>query len=349
MKRRTFFGAAGLAGLGALAGDLDARGAGARTAPPPVRPPRLEPGDVVGIVNPSGVVWREDDIRLVEERLAALDLESVRGRHVLERHGYLAGRDRERAADLNRMFRDPEVAGVLCGRGGWGAARLLPSIDFEAVRASPKVFLGYSDITALHMALHARTGLVTFHGPVGLSTFTDFSVRWLREVVLRGGTPRYANPDDADADVLARTRDRVVTLRGGMARGPLLGGNLTVLTAIVGSGYLPDFRGAILFLEDVGEAPYRIDRMLTQLGLAGILESAAGVVFGKCTGCDPGEGYGSLTLQDALDHHLGGLGVPVWRGAMIGHIDDQWTVPVGAEVQMDADRGTLTLLEPAVA
>ncbi len=347
MKRRTFLGAAGAAGLSGLAG-LSPRTDGAEGALPALRPPRLRPGDTVGIVNPSGVVWREDALRTVEERLASLDLESVRGRHVLDRHGYLAGRDGDRAEDVNRMFRRDDVDAVLCGRGGWGAARILPHLDYDAVRASPKVFLGYSDITALHMALHARTGLVTFHGPVGLSTFTSFSLGWIRRLLFDGETPTYRNPEDTDADVLARVRDRVVTIRSGRATGPLLGGNLTVLTAIVGSGFLPDFRDAILFLEDVGEAPYRIDRMLTQLSLAGILDGVAAVVFGKCTGCDPGEGYGSLTLDDVLEHHLGGLDVPAWSGAMIGHVDDQWTLPEGVRGEVDADAGTIRLLEAAV-
>ena len=300
-------------------------------------------------MNPSSAVWLEDDLRLAEERLRALELEPVRGDHVLARHGSFAGTDEERAADLNRMFRDDGVDAVLCGRGGWGAARILPLVDFEAVRASPKVFVGYSDITALLLALHARTGLVTFHGPMGTSTFTPFALRWMRSVLFEAQAPTYRNPPDRDADALVRVRDRVVTIRGGRARGRLLGGNLSVLSAVVGSGYLPDFRGSILFLEDVGEAPYRVDRMMTQLALAGVLDDAAGVIFGKCTGCDPGRGYGSRTLEDVLEHHLGDLGVPAWSGAMIGHIDDQWTVPVGVETEIDADQGTLRLLEPAVA
>lgn len=348
MKRRSFLGAAGVGGLAALLADV-LEGTERSSRPlQPVRPPRLRPGATVGLVNPSWAVWREDELRVAEERLRALELRPVRGEHVLGRHGYFSGTDEERAADLNRMFRDAEVDAVLCGRGGWGAARILPLVDFEAVRASPKAFIGYSDITALLLALHARTGLVTFHGPMGLSTFTPYSLRWVRSLLFEAEAPEYRNPEDDDADALARVQDRVVTIRGGRARGRLLGGNLTVLTAIVGSGFLPDFDGAVLFLEDVGEAPYRVDRMLTQLSLAGVLDAAAGVVFGKCTGCDPGEGYGSLTLDDVLEHHLGGLGVPAWHGAMIGHVDDQWTLPVGAEAEVDADRGTIRLLEPAV-
>ncbi len=357
MHRRAFLSTAGAAGLATLlpaagcatAAARHAAGRVARRAPEPVKPPRLRPGMRVGLANPSGVVYQEDRIRVVEERLAALGLEAVRGDHLLDRHGYLAGTDEDRADDLNRMFRDDAVDAVLCGRGGWGAARLLPMIDFDAVRANPKVFMGYSDITALLLGLHARTGLVTFHGPVGLSTFNEYTLPWVRELVFEGGTPVFTNPEDTDDDVLARVEDRVVTIRAGTARGRLLGGNLTVLTAIIGSGYLPDFTGSILFLEDVDEAPYRVDRMLTQLALAGILDSVAGVVFGKCTDCDPGEGYGSLTLDDVLDHHLGRLGVPAWHGAMIGHIDDKWTVPVGVEAEIDAEAGTVRLLESAVS
>lgn len=362
LDRRIFVKKLGLAGVAAATGAAGCaagpgtgagrrrRGGGGAALPGPadaVKPPRLRPGDTVGLVNPSGATYVEDDVVVVEERLRALDLEPVRGEHVLARHGYLAGTDEERAADLNRMFGDDAIDAVLAVRGGWGAARLLPRIDFDAVRASPKVFMGYSDITALLLSLHARTGLVTFHGPVGSSAWNDFTVRWVREILFDAGTPTLVNPEGGGDD-LVPTAHRAWTITPGTARGRLVGGNLTVLTAIVGSGHLPDFDGAILFLEDIGEDIYRVDRMLTQLSLAGILDAVAGVVWGRCTDCDPGGGYGSLTLPELLEGHLASRGVPAWRGAAIGHIGPKWTVPVGVEAEMDADAGTLRLVEPAV-
>jgi muramoyltetrapeptide carboxypeptidase len=249
---------------------------------------------------------------------------------------------------VSALFADPEVKGVLAVRGGWGSARLLPHLDFEVIRRHPKVLVGYSDLTALLNPIHARTGLVTFHGPVGVSTWTPFSVEHLRRVLVDGEALTLANPTEA-GESLVPVQDRVWTITPGMARGRLLGGNLTVLSALVGTPYLPDFEGAVLFLEDVREQIYRIDRMLTQLALAGILRRVRGVVIGKCTDCDPGEGYGSLTLEEVFDDHLKPLGVPAWHGAMIGHIDRQFTLPIGLEVEIDAGKGTIRLLEAAVA
>ncbi|HSW28622.1 MAG TPA: LD-carboxypeptidase [Longimicrobiales bacterium] len=318
--------------------------------PDPVRPPRLRPGDTVGLVNPAGATWNPMDVDIVRETFEAMGLKVRVGDHVLDRHGYLAGLDQDRADDVNRMFADRDVRGVVCIRGGWGCARLLPLLDYEAVRRDPKVLLGYSDITALHTALHARTGLVTFHGPVGISRWSRFNVEWLRRVVFGAEAVTFENDKEFNPEqTLALRENRTRVLTPGVARGRLLGGNLTVLSTIVGSGYLPDFTGCVLFLEDVEEAPYRIDRMLTQLSLAGILGRAAAVVFGNCTGCTPGAGYGSLTLDDVLVEHLVPLGVPAWHGAQIGHIDEQFTLPVGAEVEVDAAAGTIRMLEPAVA
>jgi len=313
----------------------------------PLKPPRLRPGDTVGLINPAGATFFSWDLVVVEESLAALGLRTVRGDHVLDRRGYFAGTDAERAADLNQMFADDDVDAILCVRGGWGSARILPLIDYDAVRANPKALIGYSDVTALLVALWDEVGLVGFHGPVGTATWNEYSVDWFRRVLMQGEAVTFGNPTEI-GDNLAQTDDRVWTITPGVARGRLIGGNLSVLSAIVGSEYLPAFDGAILFLEEIGEDVYRVDRMLTQLALAGILDRVAGVVFGKCTDCESGETYGSLTLEEVLNDHLAGLGVPVWYGAMIGHIADKWTVPVGVEAEIDARAGTVRMLEPAV-
>jgi muramoyltetrapeptide carboxypeptidase len=313
-----------------------------------IKPPRLRPGDTIGLVDPASATWDPVDVAIVEESLAALGLKTKRGPNLLKRRGYFAGTDAERAADLNAMIRDPEVRAIHCVRGGWGSARLLPHVDFAALRRSPKAVIGYSDITALLLSAHARAGLVTFHGPNGSSKWNPFNVGWFRRVLLEGESVTFENLRDK-GEFLAQVEHRVQTITPGTARGRLLGGNLTVLTTIIGSGFLPEWDDCILFLEDVEEAPYRIDRMFTQLALTGILRKARAVIWGTCSDCDPGEGFGSLTIGDVLDDHVRPLGVPAWQGAMIGHVDQQFTLPVGVEVEVDATAGTIRMLETAVA
>jgi muramoyltetrapeptide carboxypeptidase len=346
-RRQALTGAAALALAGALPHSLSALRLD-DGKPRTVRPGRLRPGDTVGLVNPAGVTWEPVRIEIVAESLAALGFKTKRGRHLLERRGYFAGTDEQRAADVNAMFADPEVRAIHCVRGGWGCARILPLLDWPAIARNPKILLGYSDITALLLSLHAKTGLVTFHGPVGSSQWNPFNVGYLKRVLQDAEAATFENLKEIDEDDLVVTENRVQTLQPGTARGRLLGGNLTVLTSLIGSGYLPDWDGCILFLEDTEEAPYRIDRMLTQLRLAGILQKARAVIWGHCSDCDPGEGYGSLTVTDVLHDHLLPLRVPVWQGAMIGHIERQFTLPVGLEVEVDATAGTIRMLEPAV-
>lgn len=311
------------------------------------RPRRLRAGDTVGIVDPASATWDPVDVDIVVESLAALGLKARLGAHLLDRHGYLAGTDEARASDVMAMFADPEVQAVHALRGGWGCARLLPHLDFDVIGRHPKILLGYSDLTALLLPVHAKTGLVTFHGMNGSSEWNRFNVDWFRRVLMEGEAVTMRNPIDA-GELLAPVENRIRTITPGVARGRLLGGNLTVLSSLVGTGLLPDFRGAILFLEDVQEAPYRIDRMLTQLALAGILRQVRAVIWGRCTRCSPGEGFGSLTIGDILRHHVEPLGVPAWEGAQIGHIPRQFIMPIGVEAEVDATAGTIRLLEPAV-
>ena len=272
------------------------------------------------------------------------------GEHLRDRHGYLAGQDRDRAADINGFFRDRDVAAVLPIRGGWGSARVLPYLDFDMIRRNPKIVVGYSDVTALLTSLYARTGLVTFHGPNGMGRWDAYSLEYFKRVVFDGEAVTFANtPRTSDNNVLTPTQNRIRTITAGTATGTLLGGNLTVLTAIMGSPYVPNFQNAILFLEDVGEDIYRVDRMLTTLKLAGVLTQIRGFVFGTCSECGPGDGgYGALTFEELWADHIAPLKIPAWAGAMIGHGMPQWTVPVGARVDIDATAGSIRMLEPAV-
>jgi len=311
-------------------------------------PAPLGRGDLVALVSPSGALEEPFDLQIAREVLEALGFRVRIGRHAAGRWGHLAGDDAARAGDLNAAFADPEVRAVVCARGGSGAARLLPLIDYDAIRRDPKVLLGYSDITALHCAIHAKTGLVTFHGPTGTSRWNSFNADQFRRVFLDRELVEYHNQPERGDDLVPR-RNRTITITGGRARGELVGGNLTVLTALAGSPYLPDFRGKILFLEDVSEAPYRIDRMFSTLKLMGALDHLAGFIFGECTDCDPGNGYGSLTVRQVVEDYIRPLGIPAYTGAMIGHIPRQFIVPVGGLVEMDADAGGFWLLEPVFA
>ena len=316
-------------------------------APNILKPNRLKAGDTIGIVGPAAPAYNREQVQVTVESLQAMGLKVSIGKHIYDRYGYLAGRDTDRAADLNAAFADPNIKAIIAMHGGWGCARLLPLLDYATIAKNPKPLLGYSDITALLLGIYAKTGLVTFHGPEGAATWNQFTVGYLQKVLFEAEAVLMQNPKEK-ADLLVQEKDRTTTLVSGKARGRLIGGNLTVLSHIVGSPYLPDFKNAILFLEDVDEAPYRMDRMLTQLKLAGILDQIAGFVFGKCTECEAKGGYGSLTLWDVFDDHIVPLGKPAYTGAMIGHIKDKFTVPLGIEAELNADAGTLQLLEAAV-
>jgi muramoyltetrapeptide carboxypeptidase len=313
-----------------------------------LKPRRLRAGDTIGLIEPASASSEAFDLTLVEEAIVALGLKPKRAPHLLGRYGYLSGTDKDRAFDVNMMFADKEVQAIFAVRGGWGCARLLPYLDYNMIRANPKLLMGYSDITALHLAIAAKCNFVTLHSPNASSAWGAQSITSFKQIAFDGATPLFQNPI-AREDRLVQRRWRTQIIRGGIARGTLLGGNLTVLTALVGTPYLPSFDGAILFLEDIDEAEYRIDRMLTQLGLAGVLKKLAGVVFGQCTDCsDKERGFGGFTLNNLLEQHLVPLGIPAYQGAFIGHMPDQFTIPLGVHAEINADAGTLRLLEPAV-
>lgn len=348
MRRRAFLESSVPAALVAGAAGASAAAApGAAPAPRIVRPPRLRAGDVAGLVAPAFASYESVEIEIAQDVTRAFGLEPRLGAHVRDRHGYLAGRDEDRAADVNRFFADPSVKAVLAIQGGGGCARVLPHLDWEAIGRNPKVVAGFSDVTGLHCGLQAKAGLVSFHAPVLVSSWPRFSVEQFRRVVFEGEAVTMANPPGQE-DRLVQREDRTRTITPGKARGRLVGGNLSVLTSLVGTPYLPSFDGALLFLEDVEEEIRRVDRMMTQLRLAGLLDRISGFIFGTCSKCGPGERYGSLTLEEVLDEHVKPLGVPAYEGAMIGHQARQFTVPVGIEVEVDASAGTITMLEPAV-
>jgi muramoyltetrapeptide carboxypeptidase len=323
--------------------------AAAETAPPR-KPPRLRPGDTIGLVAPA--MFSDDfaEIEQVKATIAGFGLVPKVAPHVTARYGYLAGNDRMRADDINAMYADPAVRAVFAIHGGWGSARLLPFLDWETIRGHPKLLVGFSDITALHLAFAARAGFPTIHAPNAANGWQEMSRNAFQSLAFQAETPLFRNPDAAALDPLAQERWRTTAIRPGKAAGTLVGGNLSVLCSLVGTPWLPPFEGRILFLEETGEAEYRIDRMLTQLGEAGILGKAAGIVFGQCTRCTSGTpDYTGFTVPQLLAQHLAPLGVPAFHGANIGHVANQWAMPEGVRAEIDASAGTIQVLEPAVA
>ncbi|SMO36619.1 S66 peptidase family protein [Gracilimonas mengyeensis] len=302
-----------------------------------IKPKALQAGDTLGLVAPASPIYQSSVFQEMLINLEELGFSLKLGESVQKQRGYLAGPDEARARDLMDMFEDDEVDGIMCIRGGWGSNRILPLLDFEIIKMHPKVFCGFSDITSLHMALYEKSDLITFHGPVGKSVWTPTTTKAFQQVIFKGESPEFCLPkEEKDA----------FTITPGVASGKLFGGNLSVLTSMMGSDYLPTFKGAILFLEDIGESVYRIDRMMTQLKLNGILYEISGFVFGKCTDCSAGTN--SLSMQEMLNDHLKPLKIPAFYGALISHEDDNITLPVGIRAEIDAGKKSIRLLEPAV-
>lgn len=310
-------------------------------------PRRLQPGDTVGLIAPASVTYEQLQLQLAVETIEAMGLKAKVGQHVMDRFGYLAGKDQDRADDLNEAFADPEIDAIFALRGGWGASRILPMLDFEMISRNPKILLGYSDVTSLLNAIYARSGMITFHGPNVMSEWNEFTYQEMRRILFNAEQVGYRNPVIIEDDLVARTY-RTQTINSGVATGKLIGGNLTLISTLMGTPYLPDFKGKILILEDVDEAVYRVDRMMTQLALSGDLQKLSGIIFGHFTGTDGNRRLGNFSLMDVLRQHCEPLEIPCFAGAMFGHVDKQSTVPIGAEAKMDADAGTFELVAPAV-
>ena len=304
-----------------------------------IKPPRLKLGDTVGLISPAGIVDSED-VAQAKEIFSELGLKVKLGRHILDRYGYLAGKDKNRAADVNAMFTDKSVKAIIAMRGGWGGNRILPLLNYNSIRANPKIIMGYSDITSLLLAITTRSGLVTFHGPVATSTWNNFTWKYVKSILFDGQAITMNNT------LITKLRREIITT--GKARGKFIGGNLSVINSMLSSSYLPPWKGSILFIEDIGEDVYRVDRMLTQLKNAGILNQLSGFVFGQCTRCSPSD-EASLTLMQVLQEHIRPLNIPAWYGSMIGHIKDKFTLPIGIQVEIDANTGIITMLEAAVS
>lgn len=343
MYRRTFVQSSLTATVAGIAGQATA------AEMPFVKPKRLKPGMTVGLVAPSSPAEENETVRYGLELVESFGFKAKAGKHLFDRTQYLAGGDEGRAADVNAMFADTSVDAIMAMAGGYGAMRILPHLKYDVIRANPKALIGFSDITALHCALHRKCGLITYHGPTALSRFTDYTISEFQRVLMNpeatmtiGAPPRFApGPGRVERE------NRITTITGGKARGRLVGGNLTLISCLMGTPYEPDFEGRIVFLEDVHERPYRVDRMLTQLVISGKLGKAAGIIFGKFTDAD--DNGNTFSLEHVLTDATKALRIPCARGLMIGHVADQTVVPVGLEAEFDADLGRLTLLELAAS
>jgi len=300
------------------------------------RPTRLQKGDTIGIIAPSSPPNMENlqrSLAFIEQ----LGLNVKMGKHVENIHGYLAGTDDERLEDLHDMLADPNVKGIICAGGGYGAGRYADRIDFQLMAEQPKILWGYSDITFLHTTIGQFANVVTFHGPmlasdVGKETFHELSARMFGQLF---------EPIELH---YTETISPLTAINGGVAQGELVGGNLSLLVSALGSKYEIDTRGKLLLIEDVDEEPYKVDAMLNQLRLAGKLQEAAGIVVGDFARAEPKKRKTTLTLEEVFQHYLGDLGKPVVSGFKIGHCEPHFAVPLGAEARLDGDGKTLTIL-----
>ncbi len=296
-------------------------------------PPRLALGDTIGLVAPASSTEKPERIDEVIAHLQTQGFAVKPGANLRRRTGYLAGSDAERAADLHAMFADPSVQAIFALRGGYGSCRLLPLLDYALIRAHPKPFLGYSDITALHHAILVKAGLVTYHGPNANEAFQPGNNAALRRALM-----------DPVAKTIIFSREKkggeaIVCEKSGSVTGPALGGNMTCLLRLLDTPYAPDFTGAVLFLEDTGEKAYRVDGMFTHLRLAGVLDQIAGLVLGRFDHADPEE---QKRIDAFLKEEAQRIGKPCIRHAPIGHFPQQVVMPIGGQIKLHAEAQRVT-------
>ncbi|NJP08846.1 MAG: LD-carboxypeptidase [Leptolyngbyaceae cyanobacterium RU_5_1] len=346
-SRRRFLQAAG-----GVAATLPTVLAGRAEAATSLKPPVLRSRDTVGMVAPASNAYEPEEILIAKETMEQYGFKVELGRHINAQNGYLAGTDAERAADINEMFGRPEIRGIVTFSGGYGCSRILPLLDYELIRRSPKVIIGHSDITALLIGINRKTGLITFHGSSGLTGVGDYARSHFRRTIMSTeAIGDVAKPPQTDAGTVERS-NRLITIVPGRATGQLVGGNLTLVTNLIGTPFEPDTRGKILFLEEIDEEPYRVDRMLTQLWLAGKLQDAAGIALGHFVDCYPKEFRASfpqtISLENVLRDRFQPLKKPTLYNLMFGHVRDNAVLPIGATATLDATAKTLVINENAV-
>jgi len=310
-----------------------------------IKPKRLKQGDTIALITPGSYI-SEVELQDSIKNLQSLGFKAVYNKSILNKTGYFSGNDKERAEELMEMFSRKDVNGIICARGGYGCARILPLLDYDVIINNPKVLIGYSDITALLYGIYSKTGLVCFHGPVGISTFNEFSTNYLKDVLIfpQDNLELISIPEEDNPEP--------ITITNGKAAGELVGGNLSVAVSLIGTGYDINTENKIIFLEETSEEPYRIDRMLTQMIMSGKFEKAAGIALGVFDNCEPKKDKpsfdSSFSLKEVLFDRLYGLGIPVVYGLSFGHIKNKFTLPFGIKAELNSDEKEITLLEKAV-
>lgn len=346
MKRKNFVKAVGIASIGAM---IPFNNSLPLNLPiEKIKPQKLIPGDTIGLVAPGSYITGQE-LKDSIKNLNELGFNVVYTNNILSRNGYFSGTDNQRAADLMTMFKRMDVAGIICARGGYGCTRILPLLDYNTIKSNLKVFMGFSDVTSLLYGIYKETGMVCFHGPVGISTYSDYTKGYFRKLLIDGDEKiKIVNaPPENDNEEF-----KPLTIKEGVGRGELIGGNLSVVVSLIGTPYDINTRDKIIFLEEMEEDPYRIDRMLTQLRMAGKFEGAAGVVLGIFRDCKPSDKTSfdtSFTLIEVLKNRLGDLNIPVVYGMSFGHVKDKFILPVGVTAELDSTNQTITILEPSVS
>jgi muramoyltetrapeptide carboxypeptidase len=339
MKRRKFIQNTGLLALGtttlsSFSNDLSSGSI------KKIIPKALRRGDTIALTAPAGAIFNTTHIEKIEKRLQGLGFKTLRGKTLFEQEGFLAGSDDFRTNELHDLFKNTEINAILSMRGGWGCARILDKLDYDLIKTNPKIIMGYSDITSLLIAITNKTGLITYHGPVGYSSWKDFSTEQVMHTLASGAPFTMQNP--------SFHLKELATLTSGKATGELIGGNLTVVVSMIGTTHEPDWTNKILFLEETGEEPYRVDRLLWQLKQANVFKKINGVVLGAFSKCEAEEPGRSYSLTEILDQHFKNTNFPVYKGAAFGHIIPKFTLPIGVKTEIDADKFTLKLLEKSV-
>jgi muramoyltetrapeptide carboxypeptidase len=305
-----------------------------------IKPFRLQPGDLIAITAPSGSIWNKKHIEKIESILKNEGFKTKLGQTLFEQDGYLAGADELRANELMTFFEDKSVKAILTMRGGWGCARILDMLDYEVIRQNPKIIMGFSDITSLVNAIYTRANVVTYHGPCGYSSWGSFTMESVKKALI--STETFVLKNSSSSDQIQKTWAK------GKAIGELVGGNLTVIASMVGTRFEPIWQDKILFLEEIGEEPYRVDRMLWQLKQANVFSQVNGVIIGSFRKCEPEESHKSFSLEQVFDQHFSNVPFPVYSGASFGHIGPKFTLPIGVMVEMDADNFIIRTLENSV-
>jgi muramoyltetrapeptide carboxypeptidase len=337
-----------------------------------ILPPKLKFGDTIGIVASASNITHLNEIPEIKQRFESMGFRVILGKNIYAQapmpigakklsesnptikedldHSYIqyAGTPKQRADDLMDMFRNTKVKAIIELRGGYGSAQILDLLDYNVIKQNPKILIGFSDITALLLAINQQTGLVTFHGPVAVIDWNDFSYNYFKWLVMDGAHPLILNKYTPALDDDGNVSNLNFTITSGTAYGRLIGGNLTLLVGLLGTKYQPDFNHAILFVEDADEKDlYKIDRMLSQLKNAGALNKISGFVFASCSNCSL-TSLGYSTLMKTFKEYIKPLKIPAFAGTMVGHFGSNYTLPIGATVEIDADNSSMIIQQRVV-